>query len=200
MSTVFSFPTTLRGTAVSPPPQWQDWELQNQYWVSSQPIPFLLKSSASRATLGEETGPLSPCSLQQNSKDFINWEEAEKYQMGEKKIQGAILFCPGESLQVIILKPKSNALPRGALLPQILKGQIKRTLHFRASKNPWRGSSGAVDERWQVNGRGREVKSTNNATRKYWYWSTSSLGFLKSWLALDWTSLHSFTHSFSFRT
>lgn len=169
MSTVFSFPTTLRGTAVSPPPQWQDWELQNQYWVSSQPTPFLLKSSASRATLGEETGPLSPCSLQQNSKDFINWEEAEKYQMGEKKIQGAILFCPGESLQVIILKPKSNALPRGALLPQILKGQIKRTLHFRASKNPWRGSSGTVDKRWQVNGRGREVKSTNNATRKYWY-------------------------------
>ena len=48
--------------------------------------------------------------------------------MGEKKIQGAILFCPGESLQVIILKPKSNALPRGALLPQILKGQIKRIL------------------------------------------------------------------------
>ena len=89
-----------------------------------------------------------PLQLAAEFKRFHQLVSSRKIANGGEKIQGAIRFCPGESLQVIILKPKSNALPRGALLPQILKGQIKRTLHFRASKNPWRASSGIVDEKW----------------------------------------------------
>lgn len=54
---------------------------------------------------------------------------------GEKNSRSYSVLPWGISA-IIILKPKSNALPRGALLPQFLKGQIKRILHFRASKNP----------------------------------------------------------------
>lgn len=140
--------------------------------IATEPILNLLSSplscskAHSRATLGKRQDH-SPAACSRIRKRLHQLVRSRNISKGEKKIQGAILFCPGESLQVIILMPVLMP-PKGCLASQILKGQIKRILHFRVfPRTPEEACT--VDERWQVNGRGREVKSINNATRKYGY-------------------------------